>query len=129
MSAYADYEFYTDTYGGSEITETEFPRLVNQASAYIDLLTFNRAADDEDNTVSIQMAACSAAETLKKQEEGGELQSERVGNFSVTYANTPDKELSIKSKVEQAIRLYLGNTDLMYKGFATGELGGVPSED
>jgi hypothetical protein len=66
---------------------------------------------------------------LKKQEEGGELQSERVGNFSVTYANTPDKELSIKSKVEQAIRLYLGNTDLMYKGFATGELGGVPSED
>jgi len=128
---YADYIFYSETYHGNEITEAEFTRLMNQASAYIDLMTFNRAADedDEDNIVLLKKAACAAAEALKKQEEGGALQSERVGNLSVTYADTPSRKLSIEKKVEQAIKLYLGNTDLMYRGFASGEYGGEVSED
>ena len=131
MSAYADYQFYTVTYGGTEIAQAEFTRLMNQASAYIDTVTFDRAADEEDadTLIKIQFAACAAAETLKKYEQGGEVQSERVGNHSVTYASPLAARLSIEAKITQVVKIYLGNTGLMYRGFASGEMGGVPSED
>lgn len=129
--AYADYAFYTATYGGASIEQSEFARLINQASAYIDALTFDRAGDVEDaaTLTKLKYAACAAAETIKKQEQGGELQSERVGNFAVTYADTPTARLSIEAKITQAVKIYLSNTELLYRGFASGEYGGVLDED
>lgn len=131
MTAYADYSYYTATYGGTAILQTEFMRLINQASAYLDLVTANRIADEEDDDTLelVKMAACAVADVLKKQESGGELQSERVGNYSVTYADTPSKKLSVEGQVIKAIKLYLGNTDLAFRGFAEGEYGGVVDEE
>lgn len=40
--AYADYEFYTTSYFGSVVPETDFPRLAEKASDFIDTMTFNR---------------------------------------------------------------------------------------
>lgn len=128
---YADYTFYTVTYGGTEITSAEFTRLMNQASAYIDAVTFDRAAaeEDVDAITKIKFAACAVAETLKKYDEGGDIQSERVGNHTVTYASTPTAQLSIEAKITRAAKAFLGNTDLMYRGFAENEYGDITSED
>lgn len=40
---YADYNFYTESYGGKSIAEEDFPRLAAKASALIDKLTFAQA--------------------------------------------------------------------------------------
>lgn len=131
--SYADWTFYSGTYGGTYILQAEFTRLMILASAYIDAITFDRAAaveESETETITaIKFAACSVAEVLKKQEGGGDIKSEKVGNFSVTYADTKTAQLSIESKIEQAAKMFLSTTDLMYKGFAEDEYGGVPNED
>ena len=40
--AYADYEFYTTSYFGSAVPETDFPRLAERASDFVDTMTFDR---------------------------------------------------------------------------------------
>ena len=43
--AYADYEFYTTSYFGSAVPETDFPRLAERASDFVDTMTFDRLVD------------------------------------------------------------------------------------
>ena len=64
--AYADYEFYTTSYFGSVVPETDFPRMVERASEFIDLMTSDRLVDglptDERSQKRIKKAVCSLAE-------------------------------------------------------------------
>lgn len=65
--AYADYEFYT-TYFGSVVPETDFPRLAERASDFIDTMTFDRLVDglpkNERSQKRIKKAVCSLAELM-----------------------------------------------------------------
>ena len=128
--AYADFEFYSTTYGGTAIAQSAFTRLINQASAVIDNLTFDRVAEvieedyDDETIEKIQLATCAVAEQIQTNEAGGNLQSERVGSYSVTYAETQTAKLSDDAKCVRAARIYLLNTGLMYRGFNSGEYGG-----
>jgi hypothetical protein len=73
---------------------------------------------------------CAVADELKSQTTApGGIESERVGNHSVTYATTSEMQLSNHQRLKNAAKIHLGNTGLMYAGFATGEAGGVPSEN
>ena len=47
--SYADYAYYTDNYGGRAVTQEDFPRLAAKASAYLDNITFGRAAENADD--------------------------------------------------------------------------------
>ena len=66
--AYADYEFYTTSYFGSVVPETDFPRLAERASDFIDLMTFDRLVDglpsNERSQKHIKKAVCSLSELL-----------------------------------------------------------------
>nr|DAM67173.1 MAG TPA: Head Tail Connector Protein [Caudoviricetes sp.] len=66
--AYADYEFYTTSYFGSVVPETDFPRLAERASDFIDLMTFDRLVDglpsNERSQKRIKKAVCSLSELL-----------------------------------------------------------------
>jgi hypothetical protein len=121
MEIYADYSFYSESYNGSSIALENFDRLARRASLMIDELTFDRAAtvieDDEDDDLieRIQMATCAVAEELQAQESGGEVQSERVGNYSVTYVGA--QTVSKDQRISRAARPYLGSSGLMYRGF------------
>jgi len=119
---YANFEFYTDEYKGNLIDEDDFDRLEMRAAAYIDLLTNNRTlvVVDEETLNLIRMASCAAAEVLWKQEQGGEIKSESVGSHSVTYA-TP--EVPYEIQLLRAVKLYLGQTSLLYQGFYSDEVG------
>lgn len=134
MAAYATYSYYTATYLGTTIASGDFARLVLRASAVIDQLTFNRAAaiitaDDPEATVTaIEMATCAVAEEIQTQEANANsdgVTSERVGNYSVTYGSKSQSALTNQQKLSNAAKLYLGNTGLMFPGFAAGEYGGV----
>lgn len=127
--AYVDYDYYSGTYLGTAIAETDFPRLAQDASAEIDRMTFGRAApivtanEDDDTIALIQMATCAVAETLQEQAQSGAdgLTSERVGSYAVTYAAATSHQ---RERGLAAAR-YLANTGLLYRGFADGEYSGT----
>lgn len=130
MAAYADYAFYSTTYLGTAIASADFPRLALRASEVIDQVTFNRAAaivsaeTDTDTIALIQKATCAVAEELNNQEANGNLDgisSERVGSYAVTFGAGSRAMLSNEAKQEQAARLYLANTGLMFRGFTDEE--------
>ena len=66
--AYADYEFYTTSYFGSIVPETDFPRLAERASDFVDIMTFDRLVDglptNERSQKRIKKAVCSLAELM-----------------------------------------------------------------
>lgn len=66
--AYADYEFYTTSYFGSVVPETDFPRLAERASDFIDTMTFDRLVDglpkNERSQKRIKKTVCSLAELM-----------------------------------------------------------------
>lgn len=66
--AYADYEFYTTSYFGSVVPETDFPRLAERASDFVDTMTFDRLVDglptNERSQKHIKKAVCSLAELM-----------------------------------------------------------------
>ena len=66
--AYADYEFYTTSYFGSAVPETDFPRLAEKASEFVDTMTFDRLVDglptNERSQKHIKKAVCSLAELM-----------------------------------------------------------------
>lgn len=66
--AYADYEFYTTSYFGSVMPESDFPRLAERASDFVDTMTFDRLVDglpsNERSQKRIKKAVCSLAELM-----------------------------------------------------------------
>ena len=119
MTAYVDFTFYVEIYRGAAIPAADFPRLALRASVVIDQVTFGQAAavvtadEDDDLIALIQMATCAVAEEIQKADAGGTVQSERVGQHSVTYAVST---VSDERRQVKAAKLYLAATGLMYRG-------------
>jgi len=86
--AYADYEFYTTSYFGSVVPETDFPRLAEKASDFVDLMTSDRLANglptDERSQKRIKKAVCSLAEKMYQIE----LAEKNATNAAVSGAST-----------------------------------------
>lgn len=65
--AYADYKFYTESFG-NVVPETDFPRLAERASDFVDLMTSDRLVDglptDERSQKHIKKAVCSLTELM-----------------------------------------------------------------
>ncbi len=132
MAVYIDYEFYQNTYGGSAIALADFQALAIRASHEIDRLTFERAADyidDADYTEPIKLATCAVADAIQDiNTRMGQIQSEKVGPYSVTYTPTPTDSLSTDARMSLAAKRYLARTGLMYRGFNSGEYAGTAAD-
>ena len=100
--AYADYEFYTTSYFGSVVPETDFPRLAEKASDFIDTMTFNRLVDglptNERSQKRIKKTVCSLAE-LMYQIELAEKNAINQASASATDANAGGKSTGIVTSV------------------------------
>ena len=138
MTTYADYTYYTTTYLGTSIASGDFARLALRASAWVDRLTFQRAAaivtaaTDTATIDLIKMATCAIAEDIQTTEANGgtdAIQSESIGQNSVTYGAMSSKAASAGETYMQTASLYLGSTGLMFPGFARGEYSGGLDED
>ena len=110
--AYADYEFYTTSYFGSVVPETDFPRLAERASGFVDTMTFDRLVDGlptnkkavcslaelmyqielaEKNAIS--QASTNLADTNVGNIKAGAVTSVSSGSESISYA-TPQQKAS-----------------------------------
>lgn len=120
--AYASSEFYTSVYMGSAIPENNFPKYAEQASDFIDIMTFDRLEDDfpenEKHANRIRKAVCAMAEKLYQidlaqqqaiagasgsstttTESGtttGIITSKSAGNESISYATPQQMGASAK---------------------------------
>lgn len=137
--AYADYTFYTTTFLGTAIASSgDFAALALRASAVLDQLTYNRAvaiitaATDTVTIDKIKKATCALAEELHIQDTANGvdgISSESIGNYSVSYSDNSNRKQTNSNKNLNAITLWLTGTDLLYKGFASGEYSGLLDED
>ncbi len=132
---YADYEFYRTDYFGQQIEDADFPRLAVRASSYLDYCTMNRAKHHAD-LPPLKMACCALAEQYQQIEtaqkvakksldtalssDGGELQSQSVGDFSKSYRSGGDSAKAALQSAQNAnqaladiVRQYLGATGLL----------------
>lgn len=111
---YADYKFYTDSYGGKAVSAEDFPRLAAKASALIDRLTFGRAAEHADDE-RVKMCCCELCEGLSLTDSNGGMikQSESVGSWS--YTLTGSENASEGAFARAACRAWLP-AEWLYRG-------------
>lgn len=86
--SYIDYIYYTGTYVGSAISEGDFPRYAAEASAYLDRITLDRAAEHAEDE-RLKMCCCALCDTIHQTADTGGLikQSESVGSWSYALNN------------------------------------------
>lgn len=86
--AYADYDFYTTSYFGSVVPETDFPRLAERASDFVDTMTFDRLVDglptNKRSQKRIKKAVCSLTELMYQIE----LAEKNATNAAVSGTST-----------------------------------------
>ena len=116
--AYVDFAYYKDTFMGAMVDEADFPVVAERASAYIDYLTRGKATE----TDAVKKACCAVAEVYdayRKAREasgGGDLASQTVGSYSVSYRSGDEMKAACDKEMHQIARLYLCNTGLLYRG-------------
>lgn len=134
---YASYDYYVTNFYGSMISEEDYTAAALRASRFLDYYTMNRAKDRADME-EVKQACCALAEEyhtiftaqkLSQQaaETTGEMQSQTVGSYSVTYRSAGDAaktmaELSAQaqSRLASVARQYLAHTGLLYRGGGCG---------
>ena len=99
--AYADYKFYTESFG-NVVPETDFPRLAERASDFVDLMTFDRLVDglpaDMRSQKRIKKAVCSLAE-LMYQIELAEKNAINQASAGATDTNVGHKSTGVVTSV------------------------------
>lgn len=117
---YADYQYYTDEYCGTKLTENEFPKYAKRASAEIVHATFGRLEKLETSQITdaIKDCMCDVAEKMKYFETsaGAEVASENNDGYSVSYRDTSGAAYQ-QHEILVTIRTYLAITGYMYRGW------------
>ena len=89
--AYADYKFYTESFD-NVVPESDFPRLAERASDFVDTMTFDRLVDglptNERSQKRIKKAVCSLAELMYQIE---------LAEKNATYAAVSGTSTAIES--------------------------------
>lgn len=113
---YVTYLYYVGNFGGNTIPEADFTRLELKARVFIDNITFNRLQlDNTLVTESVKNAICEIMEVKYKiTNDGGIKSAESVGNTSTTYVI--DSTMTEDKQLYNIAKLYLSNTDLLYRG-------------
>lgn len=100
--AYADYDFYTDSCFGNVVPKSDFPRLAERASDFVDLMTSNRLVDrlpsNKYSRKRIKKVVCSLAEKMY-QIELAEKNAINQASASATDTNVGGKSTGIVTSV------------------------------
>lgn len=114
---YVNFEYYTDVYGGSLLTEQDFATAERDAEDYIRYLTYLNGDifADTAQADTIKCAVCAAAEARyaanMEQQQGGNVKSENKDGMSVSFivarkdGETVDEY--VKRSMYQAVRVRL----------------------
>ena len=117
MAAYADYQYYTDIFGGAAIPEAQFDSCAIRASRQIDLITMGRITESSwADSPEVKNAVCAVSEVVHsndvRQAKVGFASSVTTGRVSVSYQTAEPLEAQIYG----AVKAYLFPTGLLYRG-------------
>lgn len=115
---YVDFDYYSESYGGSLISSADFGYYERKAESYINAVTFGRVSADS-LTDDIKDAVCDVSEMFfraGKNPSANGITSEKIGDYSVSYGGVTSGNPEFKSLLYAAVKLRLGNTGLLYRG-------------
>ena len=121
---YVDYDYYTQTYGGTAITAENAPKAFQIASKTIDTLTYCRIVERglEGLTVFqkgvVQWVACALAEWQKENEDvlNSPYASYSINGVSATLASGANIKCINGTMIPSSIYSELVKTGLCYRG-------------
>ena len=103
-----DYNFYIEN-GNSKIPSAEFP-LWETRGEYC-LLRYVNSPLEEIDASGLKPCICHISDLLFEENKRLGISSENNDGYSVSYANSP-----IDTEILRTVKLYLGNTNYLYKG-------------
>jgi len=119
---YTTYQFYENTYKGTNLDMEAFEKLVLRASYELNAICLGKINSQTLSMYSepIQMATCSLIEQIYNDEQskidGKEIASESVESWHRTYVNSSNSNNSTQSKYADGVYQYLITTGLLYRG-------------
>lgn len=105
-----DYGFYKSAFGGNLIPPELFNRFMLKANAYLSRAVNNRSIPSEYQEKA-SFALCEIAEVYMRLSMRNGVKSENTDGYSVSY-----DESSLKLELSEILNLYLGDSDLLFKG-------------
>lgn len=123
MAIYTTIDYYNETYllgRAAVIDATLFNYYAMLASKFIKQATFGNIDETKDIIDEVQMCCCEIAEQIfingTESADKGNMVSEKVGDYSVSYESSKDKSKEENCKINGIIHSWLGNTGLLYCG-------------
>ncbi len=126
MSAMVDFQYYSETYKGSEAESASFPALYAHASRTVGLLTRWQVTEeafpefDSMTQTMIQLAICSQIDYLAingiEAANSGDNAGFTVGKVTVHGTQASGKAGAMSAYISPAAISYLEQTGLMYPG-------------
>lgn len=116
--AYADYQFYTTTYYGDTVPESDFPKYAERASDRIDAITFDRLVNGfliRKSRYKGKKAVCAVADALYQIDQIKKASMETIGTVTREDGTVVSKAVSSVSSGSESI------------SFASGSSGGAES--
>lgn len=114
-SPYVDYEYYKESFVGSKISKTAFPKYEARAEAHLHRITFGRVKSLLEIPDEVKKAICAMAE-INYQEDKKTLgiRSENIDGYSVSYGDFTSETKN--AELYSAAKDYLSDTGLLYRG-------------
>lgn len=114
-SPYVDYNYYTGEYHGSKIPKEAFEFHEKKAEALLHRITFDRVKRLPEIPDFVMDAICAMADiSFQYSKKPSEIKSENIDGYSVTYNDMTEKKMYVE--MNEAARIYLDNTGLLFKG-------------
>lgn len=125
---YATYEDYASLYGGTVLSEEEWPALERKAAAYVDQITYDRLRLCERPPAEARLAVCAVAEVVKRERLAMESALSAAGvksftndGYSETLAPSEEVNRQFEGEKREAAGVYLPlSHPLRYAGIYGG---------
>lgn len=116
---YADYTYYRTLYGG-KLPEQDYTFVAARASEYLASVTNDRITEkileDETTGRAVKMCCCAMADLIQKQEQRDGKTAEKVGDYSVSYADSSTNQTARQKRRYELAYMYLSRYGLMFRG-------------
>ena len=124
MISFTTEEYYMNKYlqGREAVIDTaSFPFYATKATQVIKQYTFNNIDENKPVLDAVQMCCCELAEYIYDEEQQSKNQSkgilsEKVGEYSITYESSKNKDDCMKSVIKGIIYTWLADTGYLYRG-------------
>ena len=124
---YVTQEYYSDTFLGESVDDTDFPGLLERASEIVEEMTMYRLtpvtflAMSQDIQERVRKAVCAQIEYLNanggsEMDNGADVQSASLGKFSYTKTSAGSNDSSAQSIYAPRAQRILMPTGLLYRG-------------